>query len=468
MIGLDFKLPPEEQITAAAAGQTRIKWDERIAGHVNDADNKVKELIYDGIVQGQSYSDVAKGIKERFDITASKAETIARTESHRAREMGNMAATIEAAEMGINMMRRWLATLDGRTRDTHGAMDGQEIEVYDDNGEFAFFESPEGGSALYPGGFGIASEDINCRCSTIDIVKGYEPTTRRARDEFGKGEVIPYTNFTDYAQAKGWATHYAGAEPKVGITNIVKKNDGVFDVVVDNNVVGEGRMIAPDDEKGIYYLERLDIDKPYRNKGYGTKTLEQLRGEYGDYYFAPDNEDAKRLYDRVANVLTSSEYDEFGFAVDQGFGVYKLEGVLTNVKPIDIMEETISIGGKKVANLVGSEKQIVWASDIVETMEKQVDVLREAASKYANPNYVTREFKDPLRGTVTVSKIPTYGLTPKHEQAELIARHWWPSDSGTLSADKKVAFLNDTADALEKALKTETSAEYWIKRRPLR
>ena len=217
MIGLDFKLPPEEQITAAAAGQTRIKWDERIAGHVNDADNKVKELIYDGIVQGQSYSDVAKGIKERFDITASKAETIARTESHRAREMGSMAATIEAAEMGINMMRRWLATLDGRTRDTHGAMDGQEIEVYDDNGEFAFFESPEGGSALYPGGFGIAGEDINCRCSTIDIVKGYEPTTRRARDEFGKGEVIPYTNFTEYAQSKGWVTPYAGAEPRVTV-----------------------------------------------------------------------------------------------------------------------------------------------------------------------------------------------------------------------------------------------------------
>ena len=215
MVGLDFKLPPEEQITAAAAGQTRIKWDERIAGHVNDADNKVKELIYDGIVQGQSYSDVAKGIKERFDITATKAETIARTESHRAREMGSMAATIEAAEMGINMMRRWLATLDGRTRDTHGAMDGQERPVFDDKGEFAFFNSPNGGTALYPGGFGIASEDINCRCSTIDIVKGYEPTTRRARDEFGKGEVIPYTNFTQYAQSKGWATPYAGVEPRV-------------------------------------------------------------------------------------------------------------------------------------------------------------------------------------------------------------------------------------------------------------
>jgi hypothetical protein len=215
MVGLDFKLPPEEQITAAAAGQTRIKWDERVAGHITDADSKVKDIVYDGIVQGKSYSDVAKEIKGRFDITATQAERIARTESHRAREMGNMAATIEAAEMGINMMRRWLATLDGRTRDTHGAMDGQEVPVFDDKGEFAFFKSPNGGTALYPGGFGIAAEDINCRCSATDIVKGYEPTTRRARDEFGKGEVIPYTNFTDYAQSKGWLTPYAGAEPVV-------------------------------------------------------------------------------------------------------------------------------------------------------------------------------------------------------------------------------------------------------------
>ena len=271
MVGLDFKLPPEEQITAAAAGQTRIKWDERIAGHVNDADNKVKELVYDGIVQGQSYSDVAKGIKERFDVTATKAEMIARTESHRAREMGNMAATIEAAGMGINMMRRWLATLDGRTRDTHGAMDGQEIPVFDDNGEFAFFKSPTGATALYPGGFGIAAEDIRCRCDAVDIVKGYEPTTRRARDEFGRGEVIPYTNFTQYAQSKGWVTPYAGVEPRV--VEIIRDTAWLFDSNTGKEVQSVFESVSADDVKNLKKDGwKFDWKKPI-DEGYEVKAL---------------------------------------------------------------------------------------------------------------------------------------------------------------------------------------------------
>ena len=216
MVGLDFKLPPEEQITAAAINPVdRIGWPDRTGKHITEANDTVRQAIYQGIVQGNSYDGVARELRDALNITASKAERIVRTESHRAREVGNLAATVEAAEMGINMKRRWLATLDGRTRDTHGAMDGQEIEVFDEEGNLAKFRSPEGGETEYPGGFGIAREDINCRCSTIDVVEGYEPTTRRARDEFNKGEVIPYTNFTQYAQAKGWATPYAGAEPRV-------------------------------------------------------------------------------------------------------------------------------------------------------------------------------------------------------------------------------------------------------------
>jgi SPP1 gp7 family putative phage head morphogenesis protein len=199
MIGLDFKLPPEEQITAAALNPVdRIGWPTRTGNHITAANDAVRQSVYQGIVQGNSYDSVARELRDTLNITASKAETIARTESHRAREMGNLAATVEAAEMGIKFRRRWLATLDSNTRDTHGAMDGQEIEVFDEKGEIAKFQSPSGGEAEYPGGFGIASEDINCRCTMVEVVEGFEPTDRRF-----KGEGIrEYQSYNDWINKK--------------------------------------------------------------------------------------------------------------------------------------------------------------------------------------------------------------------------------------------------------------------------
>jgi hypothetical protein len=45
-------------------------------------------------------------------------------------------------------------------------MDGQERDTD------AEFTSGEGHQALYPGGFGIAEEDINCRCALEPRIAG--------------------------------------------------------------------------------------------------------------------------------------------------------------------------------------------------------------------------------------------------------------------------------------------------------
>ena len=60
--------------------------------------------------------------------------------------------------------RQWASTLDSRTREEHQKLDGQSRELdepFDVNGC----------KAMYPGGFGIASEDINCRCCMLQRAK---------------------------------------------------------------------------------------------------------------------------------------------------------------------------------------------------------------------------------------------------------------------------------------------------------
>lgn len=83
--------------------------------------------------------------------------------------------------------------------------------------------------------------------------------------------------------------------------------------------VGGASVIVYDN--GDAYIERIDVDTTYRNCGYGTAMLKQLAAMYGDVYLAPDNDDARRLYARLGDDVTSK--GSWGY-VDQGFGVYAI------------------------------------------------------------------------------------------------------------------------------------------------
>ncbi|WDL99694.1 hypothetical protein JC200_23945 (plasmid) [Alicyclobacillus sp. ALC3] len=66
-------------------------------------------------------------------------------------------------------------------------------------------------------------------------------------------------------------------------------------------------------------MERLDIDEEQRGNGIGTAAIASLSSEYGSIVAAPDNENCKRLFERIGTDV-SNEY----WMVDQGFGVYEV------------------------------------------------------------------------------------------------------------------------------------------------
>ena len=68
------------------------------------------------------------------------------------------------------------------------------------------------------------------------------------------------------------------------------------------------------------YVERIEIDKNYRNRGLGTQMLKDLSTMYGSVAVAPDSEDARRLYQRIGSEYTGDDYEY----IDQGFGVYEI------------------------------------------------------------------------------------------------------------------------------------------------
>lgn len=192
-VSLSFTLLKPQAVEAAILNPyDLITWPERIKDNARLLVRQIREEISRGIVQGYSYDKTARAVKERLDIGASKAIRIVQTETHRAQSQGTQAAFEEAAEKGLVFKRVWVSTLDGRTRDRHRALDGQKVEI----------DQPfkmGGMQAMYPGGFGIAEMDINCRCSVRADIEGMEPKLRRARDPAtGKNVVISNITYEEW------------------------------------------------------------------------------------------------------------------------------------------------------------------------------------------------------------------------------------------------------------------------------
>ena len=111
-----------------------------------------------GISTGKSYAQVAKGLENQSRIGFNRAVRIARTEGHRIQCTAAMDAMEAAKERGADVLKQWDSTLDGRTRDSHRAVDGEirELDKKFSNG-LMFAGDPHG----------VAGEVINCRCAVL-------------------------------------------------------------------------------------------------------------------------------------------------------------------------------------------------------------------------------------------------------------------------------------------------------------
>ena len=86
--------------------------------------------------------------------TIADIERIAETETHRDANAG----AYMAAVAGGATTKTWNTMLDDRVRDSHAWLEGVSAPI---DGEFYNWK---GESTMYPGEWGIAEEDVNCRC----------------------------------------------------------------------------------------------------------------------------------------------------------------------------------------------------------------------------------------------------------------------------------------------------------------
>lgn len=149
----------------------------------------IQSAVLQGILTGESMGDIAKRLMTVSDMTKRSAMRNARTAVTGAENAGRIDSYKRADKMGIKMRQQWMATLDGRTRDSHVALDGETQEV---GKKFS-------NGCRYPGDpSGPGEEVYNCRCTVVAIVAGADPYDPHLRESaYLKEEGLTYEDWKE-------------------------------------------------------------------------------------------------------------------------------------------------------------------------------------------------------------------------------------------------------------------------------
>jgi len=126
---------------------------------------QLNSSVLQGILQGESMDKIAKRIFPIVDYNVEAAIRNARTMVTGAENAGRLDSYKELEDEGVVQKKVWIATPDSRTRKSHLALDGKEIDINDE-----FLKGLE-----YPGDPNGEPEEVyNCRCSMRTHIIGFK------------------------------------------------------------------------------------------------------------------------------------------------------------------------------------------------------------------------------------------------------------------------------------------------------
>lgn len=150
----------DDIVTTARESYIRRNVARKVTGISDVSQAKIKTIIDKGETDDLSSSEIADLIQEGIgeDIGDRRAMTIARTEVHGASQDSQFEI---AQDTGLNLVKRWVAVEDSRTREDHVDADGQVVNMEDTftvgDDELMYAGDPDGSP----------EQVINCRCITV-------------------------------------------------------------------------------------------------------------------------------------------------------------------------------------------------------------------------------------------------------------------------------------------------------------
>lgn len=157
---------------------------------------QITASVTSSILQGKSIKHMADDLQKRITtMSRDSAIRTARTAVTGAQNAGRMDSYAAAEKMGIKLKKRWLATLDARTRHSHAMLDGEQVAQ----------DKKFSNGCRFPGDpQGPPWEIYNCRCTLVAALDGIDTSAaqRRARNaDTVQTEVISNMSYAEWA---GW------------------------------------------------------------------------------------------------------------------------------------------------------------------------------------------------------------------------------------------------------------------------
>ena len=122
-----------------------------------------RQILIDGFQQGEGIRDVVRKMERRIEVSRSRAETIARTETNQAYSKAAIAEADRASdELDEEIKVRWLAAADNRVRHAHARVHGVVMTTERARG----IKTTDG---------------INCRCALAPVVPGTNTAKKQAK-----------------------------------------------------------------------------------------------------------------------------------------------------------------------------------------------------------------------------------------------------------------------------------------------
>ena len=139
----------------------------QFARQINNTNEKqIKRLVRAGIEQGLSNRDIAESIRQSTTFSEKRAQRIAQTETTKAINTAtNEAYQLFEEQENVKVLKEWISSRDDKVREEHAALDDAEPIPVTDQFEI------DGYRAQAPASFGVASMDINCRCTIAPIIE---------------------------------------------------------------------------------------------------------------------------------------------------------------------------------------------------------------------------------------------------------------------------------------------------------
>lgn len=158
---------------------------------------KVDNAITQAIIQGEGLGDIATRIASALESNNRNTMlTFARTAMTGAQNAGRNQGLMDAKDLGIDVVKVWMATLDDHTRVSHREIDGEEQKVGDKWHPYKFSNG-----CRYPGDpLGPAHEVYNCRCTLVSDIKNY-PSKFKRYDNID-GVPVEQMTYKEWKEAK--------------------------------------------------------------------------------------------------------------------------------------------------------------------------------------------------------------------------------------------------------------------------